>query len=397
MRLVMTLMVRDEADVIGPMLSHHLEQGIDKIIVTDNGSIDGTLDILRGFSDRGLIDLREDPVHRKQQHSVVTAMARDAFLLYGADWVLNADADEFWMPVDRSLSLREALELHPKSLQSFVVPVVDMIGPPAAIGSGLQRLIYRDLRTNTALNLIGLNAHSTSDTVHIGVPDIEIAQGNHFVSLEGSGVAPTNALIEVLHFPWRSWNQFERKVRSAGLGYENNPDLNPSPNHHGMQEYRRYKLGSLQAFYILRHPTPEEFAEGLGNGTFVAEETVARNQESPVPDSAIDPELLTAARQLGPVIAATETEFKRLLAAETEETRSFATSYHETAVHARTLEEKLGALEKTRSAQEQALSDMQEQHRVHVTRLDTELAELRQRRAVRWSERVSFLLRRPSR
>ncbi|TFC76669.1 glycosyltransferase family 2 protein [Cryobacterium cheniae] len=377
----MTLMVRDEADVIGPMLSHHLDQGIDKIIVTDNGSIDGTLEILRGFSDRGLIDLREDPVHRKQQHSVVTTMARDAFLLYEADWVLNADADEFWMPVDRALTLRQALELHPKSLRSFVVPVVDMIGPPAASGSGLQRLIYRDLRTNDSLNKIGLHSHSTPDTVHIGVPDIEIAQGNHFVSLEGRGVEPPNALIEVLHFPWRSWDQFERKVRSAGLGYESNPDLNPSPNHHGMQEYRRYKLGSLQSFYILRHPTAEEFAVGLGDGTFVAEETVARTQESPVPDVALDPDLLAAARLLGPVIAATETECKRMLTVEQEETRSFATSYHETAVHARTLEEKQTALEET-------LRALKGQYRAHVARLEAELAAYRQRRAVRWIDGI---------
>lgn len=377
----MTLMVRDEADVIAPMLSHHLAQGMDKIIVTDNGSIDGTLEILRDFADRGLIDLREDPVHRKQQHSVVTAMARDAFMLYGADWVLNADADEFWMPVDRSMSLREALELHPKSLQSFVVPVVDMIGPPAASGSGLQRLVYRDLRTNAALNLVGLHAHSTPDTVHIGVPDIEIAQGNHFVSLEASGTEPAEALIEVLHFPWRSWNQFERKVRSAGMGYDNNPDLKPSPNHHGMQEYRRYKTGTLQAFYVLRHPTPEEFTAGLSDGTFVKEDAVAHRLESPVPDVELATDLLSTLRLMGPVLAATEGEFKRMLAAEREQATFFRTSYHETAVHARSLEARLATLE--------------DENRIQVTNLETELSAYRQRRAVRWVERVSALRRRP--
>ncbi len=52
MRLAMTLMVRDEADIIGAMLDHHLRQGVDIFIVTDNGSIDGTREIIEEFSAR---------------------------------------------------------------------------------------------------------------------------------------------------------------------------------------------------------------------------------------------------------------------------------------------------------------------------------------------------------
>ena len=74
MKLAMTLMVRDEADIITPMLEHHLAQGIDVMIVTDNGSVDGTAEILEGYAERGLIDLRHDPVHRKQQGVTVTGM-----------------------------------------------------------------------------------------------------------------------------------------------------------------------------------------------------------------------------------------------------------------------------------------------------------------------------------
>jgi len=60
--------------------------------------------------------------------------------------------------------------------------------------------------------------------------------------------------VEVQHFPWRSWAQFERKVIASGRAYESNATLLPSPNHHGMKEYSRYKLGSLFAAYITRHP-----------------------------------------------------------------------------------------------------------------------------------------------
>ena len=67
MKLTMTIMVRDEADVIGAMLRHHADQGIDEFIVTDNGSIDGTSEIIEELSATLPITLLRDPEHRKQQ------------------------------------------------------------------------------------------------------------------------------------------------------------------------------------------------------------------------------------------------------------------------------------------------------------------------------------------
>lgn len=42
MRVVLTLLVRDEADIIRSNVQYHLAQGIDHVIVADNGSLDGT-------------------------------------------------------------------------------------------------------------------------------------------------------------------------------------------------------------------------------------------------------------------------------------------------------------------------------------------------------------------
>ena len=43
----MTLLLRDEEDIVRENLDFHLAQGVDRVIVTDNGSEDRTLEILR--------------------------------------------------------------------------------------------------------------------------------------------------------------------------------------------------------------------------------------------------------------------------------------------------------------------------------------------------------------
>ena len=281
------MMVRDEADIVAAMIEHHLSQGVDVFIITDNGSIDGTTEILRDYEARGVIELRHDPVHRKQQSVVVTAMARDAYTVHGADWVINADADEFFVPVDRARTLKSVLSNTPKAIQSFLVPVVNLTGAPAASGSGLNRLIYRDRRPDDLLQLSGILAHPTPDAIHIGVADVDVIQGNHFVSLASKGAPAPEDAIEVLHLPWRSWSQFRSKVEVSGLAYESNPRLTPSPNHHGMRDYRRLRNGVLLPYYLLRHPTPDELRAGIESGHFTREDVLARTLVDPVHDTAL--------------------------------------------------------------------------------------------------------------
>ena len=104
----MTLLVRDEADVVDAQLAFHLSAGVDLVIATDNASTDGTTEILEryeregaasGSSASGGDDMRQDVW--------VTRMARLAAVEYGADWVIHSDADEFWWP--RGGSLKDVL------------------------------------------------------------------------------------------------------------------------------------------------------------------------------------------------------------------------------------------------------------------------------------------------
>src|SRR5215211_3323033 len=108
MKLVMTLLVRDEEDIVRENLDFHLAQGVDRVVVTDNGSIDGTVEILRDYEAQGPVRLLFEHADDYSQGRWVTRMARLAATEEGADGVINTAADEFWWP--RAGSLKSTLE-----------------------------------------------------------------------------------------------------------------------------------------------------------------------------------------------------------------------------------------------------------------------------------------------
>jgi hypothetical protein len=299
----MTLMVRDEADIVGAMLTHHRSQGVDHVIVTDNASVDGTLDILQRFEREGFVTVWHDPEHRKQQWQTVTRMARYAATDLAADWVINADADEFWVARDPSETIRTVLERVPADIRVFSARVVNVTGAPARSGTGLQRLRLRDQRSEPTLRASGIPFHPTPDAVHRAHPDVEVAQGNHRATAPGWSEPELRDELEVLHLPWRSWSQYEYKVRVSGEAYLRNPDLAPSPRHHGMLDFRRMNEGWLEAAYVAKHPDPDEVVAGLGDGSFVIDDRLAALERGDVPglvpDDEYEPERLEALRSEG--------------------------------------------------------------------------------------------------
>ena len=50
MRLVETLVLRDEEDIIRAQIDYHLNAGVDFVIATDHESRDGTTEILESYA-----------------------------------------------------------------------------------------------------------------------------------------------------------------------------------------------------------------------------------------------------------------------------------------------------------------------------------------------------------
>ena len=142
MKLVQTLVVRDEVDIVEDQLDYHLEAGVDFVIASDHGSTDGTTEILERYAREGHL-LRIGVEGEMRDGPWRTHMARLAATEYGADWVINTDADEFWMP--RGGTLREVLDSVPTTHGVVFARIADENEPvgqlAATIADGKHLLV----------------------------------------------------------------------------------------------------------------------------------------------------------------------------------------------------------------------------------------------------------------
>jgi hypothetical protein len=212
----MTLMVRDEADIIDLQIAFHLASGVDFVVVTDHESEDGTTEILERYARRGILHRIPVSSPTKRQSEWVTRMARMAAVDFGADWVINSDADEFWWPSGGNL--KEALALVPERF-GVVHTFVRAFLPRPGSRPFAERMTVR-FAPQAAINSPFSPFRVNVRLLHRSSADIIVGRGN--ASIQAPSFAPLRrwSPFEVLHFPVRSFRHFERKFlthyRSSG-------------------------------------------------------------------------------------------------------------------------------------------------------------------------------------
>jgi hypothetical protein len=102
MKLVMTLVVRDESDVVETQIAYHLNAGVDFVIAAVGESSRETAALLAPYERDGSVRLLTEPGEGGAADSR-TRMARLAATEFEADWVINAEPAEFWWPRGESL------------------------------------------------------------------------------------------------------------------------------------------------------------------------------------------------------------------------------------------------------------------------------------------------------
>lgn len=264
MRVVMTLLVRDEEDILATHLDFHLSQGVDFIVAMDNGSRDATPDILRHFAERDVLEVVEGETDRYRQDAYVTSMARRAATEHGADWVINSDADEFWMPL--AASLPAVLGAVPEDYGIVVVRRNDFLPVPDGDDAFWERMTVRE-----SCSMTPRGTRLAPKVVHRAHPQVQVAFGNHGASADGLTLAPPVPVVDLLHFPTRSFAQFERKTRNLGERLESTPDLDDETGRDQRDLYDVLRAGHLEASFQRLLLTPERAAAGLADGSLVTD------------------------------------------------------------------------------------------------------------------------------
>lgn len=187
-------MVRDEIDVIGCTIDHLVDQGVDRVLVVDNGSVDGTRELLRSrASDRLLVG--DDPVVPYFQAEKMTWLAHRAWRA-GADWIVPFDADEWWFAERGSLAEHLRTTEHSVLYADLhhMVPVHadpwDLTGAEFVLDS-----------TPGFPGKVAFRAH----------PLARLERGNHAVTRVGS----TGRSLRIAHAIYRGPTQVMRKVRQG--------------------------------------------------------------------------------------------------------------------------------------------------------------------------------------
>ncbi len=202
MKVIGICLAKDESDIIRTTVEHMLTQ-VDEVIVADNGSTDGTREILAGLP----ITLLDDPEVGHYQSRKTTNLAKVARNA-GAEWVVPFDSDEIWYsPFGK---IKDVLgELTPQ----WLVAPADLYDH---VSTSLD-----DLSDANPVTRIGWRRRNPGMLPKVACrwrEDLVIGEGNHGATYQGGSTIQPGLLV-IRHFPYRSADQFCNKARKGAAAY----------------------------------------------------------------------------------------------------------------------------------------------------------------------------------
>ncbi len=264
MKLVMTFLVRNEDDILDYNIQFHKEQGVDFFIAMDHLSTDNTTNILKHYESLGILKRIEQTSETYNQGVWVTEMARLAYIEYGADWVINNDADEFWSPMD--CTLKEFFEKLDSNVGLLRVNRWDYYYRPLENINFYNTMIFREC------------FYRWSKCCHKGASDVIVEIGNHGaqskeISSKWSIDLKTNDIL-IRHFPIRSYKRYKDKMEQSGRWIWATPGVSYDSGFHWKNALQKIENGTFDEYFASFIYEKDKLNTGIKDGSIVVDDTI---------------------------------------------------------------------------------------------------------------------------
>jgi hypothetical protein len=267
-KIAMTLLVRDNDDILEENVLYHASQGVDLFIIMDNLSTDTTRHIIKKLATELPIIYHNQTNDDYRQAEWVTLMAQEAASEpHDVDWIINNDADEFWVfPMG---SIREYLRSIPPHISALHVKRFNALNcggdgkTPSLSTSHPRESIYFDVDSRNCLG-----DPLPPKCLHRASREVNISMGNHSVSgLAGDTIAVENPFI--LHYPYREFSRYLKKITLGGAALERNPDISPGTAITWRKHYALANTNELNKFWCSLYVSSSRLQRGLISGKYM--------------------------------------------------------------------------------------------------------------------------------
>lgn len=238
-QLIMSILCRNEIDIIEANIRTHSTLGVDGFVVMDNGSTDGTREKLAELSNEYNLQIIDQPSQTYQQAKWMTQLANYARDKMHARWVISNDADEFWIPDNGDLkSYLKASDSVVTIKRSNMLLTETALNENYHFSQATHRVQYPicyDREVQKADDQISMLLVPISPKVIVNPNGlVKLSGGNHRAKHLGKMFSARNETgIRVYHYPIRSFEQFEANIKHR-------QELLKLPNARMGDHYRRW-------------------------------------------------------------------------------------------------------------------------------------------------------------